>query len=296
MSFLFCLLVLTVAAQKPLPIRTTEFKELKSNKCEALEKNLKAELNKNKSWKALIQSKKMSISLVDLHDINHIGFAGVNENNMMYAASLPKIAVLYTVMDAIDKGIVKDTPAVRKDLSLMISKSNNAASTRMIDLVGYKRIEKVLRSTKTTLYDAEQGGGLWVGKRYAAAGARYPDPLKGLSHAATSYQAANLYYHLVFGKLINNQRSAEMLEILKNPQLGHKFVYTLNKVAPNAKLFRKSGSWKNYHSDSVLVWGKDRRYILVALIESSHGEQIIRNLITPVEKVLKKSRMLNCSE
>ena len=56
-------------------------------------------------------------------------------------------------------------------------------------------------------------------------------------------------------------------------------------------LFRKSGSWRNFHSDSILVWGKDskRRYILVALIEDADGEQIIRNLVKPVEKVIKKS-------
>ncbi|MBZ0327328.1 MAG: hypothetical protein K8F54_06950, partial [Altibacter sp.] len=56
------------------------------------------------------------------------------------------------------------------------------------------------------------------------------------------------------------------------------------------RLFRKSGSWKNYHSDSILVWGKEpnRRYILVALIDDPNGENIIRSLVKPVEKVLKK--------
>ncbi|WP_194767380.1 serine hydrolase [Tamlana sp. I1] len=284
-----------VEAQNVLPIHKAEVTELSTNKCKALERNLKAELSKNKKWKSLMANKKMAIGLVDLstHDIK---FAGINENNMMYAASLPKIAVLYAVMDAIDKGDVKDTPELRKDLKLMISKSNNAASTRMIDLVGYKRIEKVLRNANSSLYNAGTGGGLWVGKRYAAAGARYPDPIKGLSHAATAYQASNFYYQLVFGKLINFKRSAEMLEILKDPLLGHKFVYTLRDIAPNAKLYRKSGSWKNYHSDSVLVWGPSRRYILIALIEDSKGEQIIRNLVKPVEKVLKMSKSLKCSQ
>ena len=80
-----------------------------------------------------------------------------------------------------------------------------------------------------------------------------------------------------------------MLDIMENTALHHKFVNTLDKIAPEARIFRKSGSWKNYHSDSVLVWGKDsnRRYILVALIEDSSGEQIIRDLIKPVEKVLR---------
>lgn len=283
-----------VEAQNVIPIYRAEFTELKTNKCKTLEKNLKAELAKNSRWKSLMTNKKMAIGVVDLssHDVK---FAGINENNMMYAASLPKIAVLYAVMDAVEEGDVEDTPALRNDLKLMISKSNNAASTRMIDLVGYERIEKVLRSAEASLYDAGNGGGLWVGKRYAASGVRYPDPLKGLSHAATAYQASNFYYQLVFGQLINFKRSAEMLEILKDPQLGHKFVYTLRNIAPDAKLYRKSGSWKNYHSDSVLVWGPERRYILIALIEDSQGEQIIRNLVKPVEKAITMSKSLKCS-
>ena len=34
------------------------------------------------------------------------------------------------------------------------------------------------------------GGGLWVGKRYAAAGKRLPDPMNGLSHGATVEQVS----------------------------------------------------------------------------------------------------------
>lgn len=293
--FLFFMRVSIGLAQQVLPIHISELPELKTNKCKALEKQLKTELSRNAKWKSLIANKKMSIAVVDLshHDMK---YAGINGNNMMYAASLPKIAVLYAVIDAIDKGTVKDSPEIRKDLKLMIAKSNNAASTRMIDLVGYEKIESVLRQAGNALYDPGTGGGLWVGKRYAASGRRYPDPIKGLSHAATAYQAANYYYQLVFGRLISFQRSAEMLEILKDPELGHKFVYVLRDIAPNAKLYRKSGSWKNYHSDSVLVWGPERKYILVALIEDPRGEQIVRDLVGPVEKVLKTTHSLDCTK
>jgi beta-lactamase class A len=118
--------------------------------------------------------------------------------------------------------------------------------------------------------------------------------MKGLSHAATTLQVCNFYYLLTFGKLINNKRSAEMLGYLKDPALTHKFVNTLQQIAPNATIYRKSGSWKNYHADSVLVWGPDRKYILVALVDNANGESIIRNLVKPLENVLKKSRTLKC--
>lgn len=252
---------------------------------------LEDELNLNPTWKRLISKNLMAVGIVDLSEINNIRYAGINDENMMYAASLPKIAILLAAMDAIENGELKDSNEIRKDLRLMISKSNNQASTRMIDRLGYEKIEAVLRSPQNKLYDEEVGGGLWVGKRYAAGGRRYPEPLKGLSHAATTRQVCSFYYQLAMGNLISPERSEEMLEIMKNPDLHHKFVNTLDRIAPKADIYRKSGSWRNYHSDSALVWGPKRKYIIVALIDNDFGEQIIRDLVVPLEKVMKKSHL-----
>ncbi|MFT6601915.1 MAG: beta-lactamase class A [Dokdonia donghaensis] len=250
------------------------------------------EINKNSKWKNLVKSNRMSIGVVDMSNLENIEYAGINDEFMMYAASLPKIAILLAAMDAIENGELQDSREIRKDMRLMISKSNNAASTRMIDRVGYDKIEQVLRSDQLKLYDEEVGGGLWVGKRYAAGGKRNPDPMKGLSHAATARQVCSFYYQLAMGNLVSTEKSEEMLDIMKDPALHHKFVNTLDKIAPKADIYRKSGSWKNWHSDSVLVWGPERKYILVALIEDTQGEQIVRDLVIPLEKAMKKSRAL----
>jgi beta-lactamase class A len=260
-----------------------------------LKEILRKEINKNPKWKRLVRGKQMSVGIVDLSNPDKFRYAGLNDNFMMYAASLPKIAILLAAMDAIDKGELKDSKEVRKDLRLMISKSNNRASTRMIDRLGYKKIEEVLRAPKHKLYDEEVGGGLWVGKRYAAAGKRSPDPMKGLSHAATTRQVCSFYYQLALGNLVSTERSKEMLAIMKNPDLHHKLVNTLDKIAPQADVYRKSGSWRNFHSDSALVWGPDRRYIIVVLVDYDYGEQTIRDIVRPIEKVLKKSRSLEAT-
>ena len=73
---------------------------------------------------------------------------------------------------------------------------------------------------------------------------------------------------------------------MEDPELHHKFVNSLEKVAPKAKLFRKSGSWQNFHADSILVWGPERRYILVALTEDPDGEKILRDLALKVDNIL----------
>ena len=282
-SVLFC--------QNGLPMRISDTKiiPLTSLGNDALQNNLEKELNANPRWKHLIAQKKMSVGLVDLRDPENVKYGSINGNNMMYAASLPKIAILLAAMDAFDKGELKETPTIKSDLRLMISQSDNQASTRMIDRLGYKKIESVMTDPKYMFYDENLGGGLWVGKRYASGGDTNREPLKHLSHAATVNQVCRYYYLLAYGKLVNEKRSKQMLDIMGNPDLHHKFVNVIEKIAPQALLFRKSGSWQTFHSDSILVWGNDpsRRYILVALIDDADGEQIIRNLVKPIEKALK---------
>lgn len=291
-TLIVCVIMSSVLSAQELPIQMDSVEPLETHTSPILRELLIQEINKNSKWKNLVKSNRMSIGVVDMSNLENIEYAGINDEFMMYAASLPKIAILLAAMDAIENGELQDSREIRKDMRLMISKSNNAASTRMIDRVGYDKIEQVLRSDQLKLYDEEVGGGLWVGKRYAAGGKRNPDPMKGLSHAATARQVCSFYYQLAMGNLVSTEKSEEMLDIMKDPALHHKFVNTLDKIAPKADIYRKSGSWKNWHSDSVLVWGPERKYILVALIEDTQGEQIVRDLVIPLEKAMKKSRAL----
>ena len=254
-----------------------------------LQKKLQTRLDANPKWKRLIAEKKLAVGLVDLKDPYRVKFARVNGNEMMYAASLPKIAILLASMDAMECKQLQETPEITSDLNAMICRSDNHASTRMIDRLGYDKIEEVLTDKRYELYDEDYGGGLWVGKRYAASGERHPDPIKGLSHAATVSQVCRFYYLMAMGKLVTFERSKQMLDIMDDPALHHKFVNTLDRIAPNAKVYRKSGTWKDYHSDSVLVWGKNpqRRYILVALMQDPDGGKIMKDLVVSAEKVLR---------
>lgn len=295
LSFI-CLFANPLMSQNNLPLQIgdSNIKSIVSLVDASFQNSLEFELMKNPIWKKLISQKKMAVGVVDLSNPYQAKFASINGNYMMYAASLPKIAILLAAEDAIYKGELKETSQVKSDLRLMISKSNNQAATRMIDLLGFKKIQNVLMDPLYKFYDKNNGGGLWVGKRYAKDGNTNRESLKNLSHAASVDQVCKYYYMLANGELVSRDRSKIMLDMLENPELHHKFVNTLDKIAPEAKLYRKSGSWKDFHSDSVLVWDIDpaRRYILVALIDDANGENIIRNLVVPVEKVLKKALII----
>lgn len=271
----------------PSPVPDNAWHSLYQSGDPELQTALERALNANPEWKSLIRKKKMAVGIVDLSEIDLPRFARVNGSVMMYAASLPKIAVLLAVYQAFEDGSVEETDEIHADLAAMIRTSSNEAATRMIDLVGFDKIKQVLTDPRYEFYDPDHGGGLWVGKRYAKSGNRVGDPIANISHAATATQVCRFYYMLVTGRIINAERSRQMLDDLSDPGLHHKFVGVLEKRAPLARLFRKSGSWKQWHSDSILVWGLTwRRYILVAMVESANGETIMRQLVPVVEGLL----------
>ena len=107
-----------------------EVPALRTLKNSSFEEELSRRLNKNPIWRTLIANKRMSVGVVDMSEDEAVKFATVNGRHMMYAASLPKIAVLAAAQDAIERKELKETAAVKADMRLMIAKSNNAATTR----------------------------------------------------------------------------------------------------------------------------------------------------------------------
>lgn len=267
----------------PFNLENHEIKPLITLSDERLQEDLSQVINTNVKWKRLVSQKKMAVGIILLNDTSNVRFASINGTDIMYAASLPKIAILLAAMDAVEKGEIKETEALKTDMRKMMSRSDNDASTRIMDMLGFEKIENVLKDPRYLLYDEEQGGGLWVGKRYAKTGRRYPEPIKGISHAATVNQVCRFYYMLTYGKLVSYERSAQMLDYMKDPELHHKFVNSIEQIAPKAKLFRKSGTWHDFHADSILVWGPNRKYVLVALAEDSDGEKILRELAIKID-------------
>lgn len=291
---LLCILSFSATAstsdipELPVQVQNSDWLPLFKHADRGLQKRLEKQLSKRLLWRKLIRNRKMAVGLVDLSDPAEPRYARVNGNMEMYAASLPKIAILLAAFDQIEQGKLKRTSEIEQDLHAMIRTSSNTAATRMIDQIGgLMRVNEVLRNPRYGFYD-DKNGGLWVGKRYAKTGSRLPDPVNGISHAASVSQVCRFYYQLATGRLINPEASRDMLEMLSEPGIQHKFVKSLHERAPDADLYRKSGTWKNWHADSVLVWGPDwRRYILVAMVESPKGEVILRELVSVAENALR---------
>jgi beta-lactamase class A len=230
--------------------------------------------------------KRLAVALVDVSDVRQPRVAAVNGDVMMYAASLPKIAVLLAAFEKIAQHKMELDGETEQLMRRMIRESSNGATTELMHRVGKEYIARVLLSPRYRLYDPARNGGLWVGKDYAKAGLWRRDPLYNLSHGATAMQVARFYYLLQTGNLVTPDHSRQMKEIMAGTRLPHKFAKALARVAPQAVLFRKSGSWSTYHSDSVLVERGDLAYIAVALSNDPKGAQWMERIITALHRIV----------
>ena len=131
-------------------------------------------LARHKLWQELIDQQKMAVGLVDLSNPTTPRFARVNGNTMMYAASLPKIAVLLASFQDFEEGSLTETPQIRADLIEMIRRSDNFAASRMIARIGLQKIERIILDPRYRFYNTKQGGGIWVGSTFTRGGEENP--------------------------------------------------------------------------------------------------------------------------
>lgn len=254
---------------------------------------LQRQLNKTLTQIGLdkaVHNKKLSVALVDITHLDKPRVAAVNGDEMQYAASLPKIAILLGAFVEIEQGQMTLDQDTRESLTRMIRVSSNEDATRMLNRVGKQRLLGILQSRKFHLYDPKVNGGLWVGKEYGNSAAYQRDPLHNLSHGATAMQTARFYYLLETGQLVNPGLTREMKSMLGNPGINHKFVKGLAEY-PDARIYRKSGSWRQWHADSAIVEAQGHKYIIVALAEDPNGGLWLSRLIQPIHQFMVPTRL-----
>jgi beta-lactamase class A len=226
-----------------------------------------------------VKRKRLGAVLVVIDEQGRAKVAGVNPDLCIYAASLPKIAILLTAFDRIESGELEFNRENENLMAQMIRRSSNTAATEMIRRVGIQNIAKTMLADRYRLYDPRHNGGLWVGKEYGKGGLWRRDPLHNLSHAATPMQIARYYYMLETGQLVSRVHSQNMKKLLSGTALSHKFAKSLLRMHPQAVIYRKSGSWRTFHSDSALVKTEGRTYIAAALMDDERGGQWLGEIV-----------------
>lgn len=253
-----------------------------------LEKALEAALREEASeefWQ-VVERKKVGIAVVDITDLDDPKVAAINGDVMMYAASLPKIAILLGALVQIERGDMELNDETRASLTRMIRNSSNKDATAILNRVGFENLADLLQSERFRLYDPKHNGGLWVGRDYGGGRVWKRDPLHGISHGATAMQAARFYYLGVTGRLVAPELRSEVREIMSRPAIKHKFVKGLAAANPEAAIYRKSGTWRQFHADSGVIVAKGHRYIVAALAEHPRGAEGMAKLIGLVDRTV----------
>jgi len=233
-----------------------------------------------------VARRRLAVALVDVSEPDKPRMAAVNGDTMIYAASLPKIAVMLAAFEKIAQGKMKYDKETRQLLQDMIRRSSNQATTELMHRVGKKYIARVLFSPRYRLYDLNRNGGLWVGKDYAKSGLYRRDPLHNLSHGATAIQVARFYYLLNTEQLVTPEHSRMMKDVMSGEHIDHKFVKGLRAKIPHFSLFRKSGSWRTFHSDSALIEHHGKSYIAVALSNHPNGSDWMGRIIVALDDII----------
>ena len=236
-----------------------------------------------------IGARRLALALVDVTDAHAPRLAMLNGDEMMYAASLPKVAILFGAFAEVESGRLALDETHIEAMTNMIRYSSNEDASRVLAWVGPERLLEILQSDRYRFYDAAGAESLWVGKAYGKDGAYRRDPIRRLSHSATAFQVARLYYLLAIDALFTPRLNELMREILSKPGIRHKFVKGLES-RPGVRIYRKSGTWKDFHSDSALVEFGHYRYIIVGLTEHPHGGDWLVRLAAPLHDLVVSSR------
>ena len=78
------------------------------------------------------------------------------------------------------------------------------------------------------------------------------------------------------------------IEIMSKPGIQHKFVKGIKKSKPDAKILRKSGTWKGFHADSGVIFDLENgyKYIIVALVEHPQGNDGLARFAEVVDQIM----------
>ena len=247
---------------------------------QAMDKSLQ-ELNLDRA----VAEKRLAVSLVDITDAYHPRMAEVNGNVMLYAASLPKIAILFGAMQKTHENLIPLDADLRAKLVRMIRHSSNADASDVLSIVGEEYLAELLQSEDYEFYKPDRGG-LWVGKSYGKGQAWQRDPLFNISHGASGREVSRFYYMLATNQLVSPRSSEIMREILSEPAINHKFVSGMQRAHPEARILRKSGTWQTYHSDSAIIERDGKRYIVVALANDPNGGKWLERIVVAMDEIV----------
>jgi beta-lactamase class A len=256
-----------------------------------------------------LKEDQLSITLIDLRDVQHPVTASYRGNERIYPASVVKLFYLAAAHRWLEDKTIADTPELHRSLKDMIVDSSNEATQYVVDVVthttgGYELPPKEMEqwqyqrnavnryfaslgyaninvNQKTFCEDA-------YGRESVSRGAKGENRNK-LTTAAT----ARLMMEIATGKSVTPQRSAQMMELLKRDysnkssdpdDQGRGFTGIALAGIEGGRLWSKAGWTSTTRHDVAYIELPDGNKFVLATFTTDHANE--REIIPTVARVI----------
>lgn len=193
--------------------------------------------------------------------------ASVNADAKMQSASVIKLFIMATAYDEMAKGNMVPTE-VSSDIKLMITQSENYATNRMIDRLGFDKINNYIRSNGYTNTELN---------RYMLNSTANGDNYTSSKDAAKILE--NIYNH----KCVSYEASEQMMTYLKAQGRTWKIPAG---VPSGVQTANKTGELDTVENDAAIVFKDNAPYVLVVMSSGLSDTAKARQNIVDISKIV----------
>lgn len=190
----------------------------------------------------------------------------VNVNNeRLKAASLIKLFIMATAFEEIEKGTLNKSEVIN-DIRIMINRSDNDATNRLIEKLSFEKIRQYIR---TNNYTSTQLSRKMLQSN--SNGENYTSVI----------DVGNLLESMYRGTCVTEQASKEMIEILKTQTLKSKIPAGVPSGVETAS---KTGELSDTENDAAIVYKNGAHYVVVVMSNNLTDTAKARNDIKEISK------------
>jgi beta-lactamase class A len=256
-----------------------------------------------------LKDDQLSITLIDLRDLQHPATASYRGNERIYPASVVKLFYLVAAHRWLEDKKIADTPELRRSLKDMIVDSSNEATQYIVDVVthttgGYELPPKEMeewqhkRNAVNRYFSSLGYKNINVNQKTFCEDAYGRESVsrgpKGENrNKLTTDATARLMMEIATGKSVTPQRSAQMMELLKRDysrktkdtdDQGRGFTGLALSGVEGARLWSKAGWTSTTRHDVAYIELPDGNKFVLATFTTDHANE--REIIPTVARVV----------
>lgn len=254
-----------------------------------------------------LEEKNLSITLIDLRDLQHPAQASFRGDEPLYPASVVKMFYLVMAHRLMEDGKLRETGELRRALKDMIVDSSNDATGYVLDMITGTTSGPELTGAELKKWEEQRNGvnryftklgytGINVNqKTYCESPYGREQLFRGSKgenrNRLTTEATARLLSEIATGKAVSAARSRTMMELMKRDYAGtsadaddQAHGFTGIALEPGARLWSKAG-WTSTtrHDAAYIELPTGARFVLV-IFTTDHAKE--REIIPTIARVI----------